>query len=605
MAHSSFAKHPRLSRVDHAVLFLFLLGASYLSSVAWHPAPFWVLLSALGAGYALFWFAVGHRIVKGRIYQSAIAHFPKKYGENGSVIAQEPRISRIYKKPIDFKGYISDRNNRNLFISGRSGSGKSTLMRYVIELFPESSKTIFSFKSGDEYLKLGMPILRIAEHAGYPFSDREAFVQSFLVTYPISSQGVVAASVPNLLRTVLKGSGSWRSLRSEIELALAREKSASVTRSALSFIQQKLADLELASRPCPLPTGDVVLDFSGLNESAKTFYAELHLRQTWHSIEDGSPDPMRHIIIIDEAHRLLKSEATIFGEVARLIRARGALWCGTQNYSDLPDYVRNQFAMHLLFSTKSERDLRALKEINALLPFTATELRDHHFTDAAMRELHEAIPIYTADIAGFQDRPEVYIKPEISENAPIEAKPKPMLDYRDRVLKMLENEASWPSKLAKEIAAQDGMGGDVPKLAVTRALKALREDGMIEKQLLMVEDREVSLYYRKDPAMSGLHRFMEKEVTKKLEKDGIAYELAKPGEDKPDIMTKDFDIEIETGLKHDIKEVERRLVSATKKTYVIVPTEVEMKRYNKAIDEAELQTNIYLVGYNSLKTLSP
>ena len=68
---------------------------------------------------------------------------------------------------------------------------------------------------------------------------------------------------------------------------------------------------------------------------------------------------MKHIIIIDEVHRLLKSEATIFGEVARLIRSRGAIWCGTQNYSDLPDYVRNQFAMHLLFSTKSEKDLKA------------------------------------------------------------------------------------------------------------------------------------------------------------------------------------------------------------------------------------------------------
>ena len=38
---------------------------------------------------------------------------------------------------------------------------------------------------------------------------------------------------------------------------------------------------------------------------------------------------MKHIVIIDEAHRMLKSDATILGEVARLIRARGALWCGT------------------------------------------------------------------------------------------------------------------------------------------------------------------------------------------------------------------------------------------------------------------------------------
>ena len=61
-----------------------------------------------------------------------------------------------------------------------------------------------------------------------------------------------------------------------------------------------------------------------------------------------------------------------------------ALWCGTQNYADLPDNVRNQFAIQLLFSTKSDKDLKTLKFINVLLPFVATELHDHHFTDAAM-----------------------------------------------------------------------------------------------------------------------------------------------------------------------------------------------------------------------------
>ena len=110
---------------------------------------------------------------------------------------------------MDFKGYLSDRNNRNLLISGRSGSGKSTLMRYVIGLFPDATKTIFSFKVGDEYLKLGIPILRIADYAGNPFTDKEAFVQSFLVTYTISNTGVVAASIPNLLRAVLADSNSW------------------------------------------------------------------------------------------------------------------------------------------------------------------------------------------------------------------------------------------------------------------------------------------------------------------------------------------------------------------------------------------------------------
>ncbi len=119
------------------------------------------------------------------------------------------------------------------------------------------------------------------------------------------------------------------------------------------------------------------------------------------------------------------------------------------------------------------------------------------------------------------------------------------------------------------------------KVAVVRALKALCEDGSIERRLIKIEKREVMLYYKKDPSMSGLHKFMERYTTKKLEAQGISYELAKPGEEKPDIMTKDFDIEIETGLKRDLRKLEEKLANATKKTYIVVPSEAEKERYEK------------------------
>ena len=578
---NNFTKRPKLTKTDHFFMFLFFSGAIYLYASLLNK-PLTTLFLYFCVVYVAFFLILEYRNVKGKVYQNGIAHIRRTFNTNGNKVSEDPKIARTYLKAMDFKGYLSYRNNRNLLIAGRSGSGKSTLMRYVIDLFPDSTKTIFSFKAGDEYLKLGIPILRIADYAGNPFADKEAFVQSFLVTYTISNTGVVAASIPNLLRTVLADSDSWESLNETVAKAKLRERPAGITNSALSFIQQKFTDLELKSHPYNIdPTKDIVLDFSGLNESAKSFYAELYLRQTWHTIEASKPDPMKHIIIIDEAHRLLKSEATIFGEVARLIRSRGALWCGTQNYSDLPDYVRNQFAMHLLFSTKSEKDLKALKEINPLLPFLATELKDHHFTDAATRELHDAIPIYTTDIRKFKDMEENYIIPEINESSRIDIKSKELPDYKEKVLEMLTEEASWPSKLARDIAKQDNTNPKMRKVAVVRALKTLREDGSIERRLMVVGDREVMLYYKKDPSMSGLHKFMERDITKKLEAKGIAYELAKPGEDKPDIMTKDFDIEIETGLKRDLRKLEEKLANATKKTYIVVPSEAEKERYEK------------------------
>jgi len=129
-----------------------------------------------------------------------------------------------------------------------------------------------------------------------------------------------------------------------------------------------------------------------------------------------------------------------------------------------------------------------------------------------------------------------------------------------------EKRASWPGKLAKEIAVQDGIDQEWARFAVSKALKPLLTEGLVGRLAFLLEGREVMLYYKKDPSMSGLHKFMVSEVTKKLDEQGIAYELAKPGEDKPDIITKDFDIEVETGLKHDIRELENKLANTNKKT---------------------------------------
>lgn len=125
-------------------------------------------------------------------------------------------------------------------------------------------------------------------------------------------------------------------------------------------------------------------------------------------------------------------------------------------------------------------------------------------------------------------------------------------DYRVKVLAKLTNEASWPNKLVEEIAWRCRGG---------------------------------AIHYKKDPNMSGFHQFMERIATKELDVNDLTYTLAKPGEDKPDIMTKDFDIEIETGLKHDLTELGRKLANATKKTYIVVPGESDKERYKKAFNK--------------------
>lgn len=49
------------------------------------------------------------------------------------------------------QGVHNRATNHNLFVAGSSGMGKTTIMCYMIGLFPNSARTIFSFKANDYY----------------------------------------------------------------------------------------------------------------------------------------------------------------------------------------------------------------------------------------------------------------------------------------------------------------------------------------------------------------------------------------------------------------------------------------------------------------------
>ncbi len=132
-----FSKFSKLSKTDHVFIFFFFLGALYIAGILFRFLQFKALLAIFLVLYALLFVFLEHRGMKGSVYQMAMVHIPKYYNSNGSRISSEPLISKVYKRKVDFKKYISSRTNGNLFISGRSGSGKSTLMRYIINLFSE------------------------------------------------------------------------------------------------------------------------------------------------------------------------------------------------------------------------------------------------------------------------------------------------------------------------------------------------------------------------------------------------------------------------------------------------------------------------------------
>ncbi|MEM3265439.1 MAG: hypothetical protein QXH07_05745 [Thermoplasmata archaeon] len=89
---------------------------------------------------------------------------------------------------------------------------------------------------------------------------------------------------------------------------------------------------------------------------------------------------------MDEAHRLTTGQFgryhTILVEMSREIRDKGMLWITTQNYTDIPDSIRNQFASQFMFKSTAQNDMAALKAIEPLLAWTVSSLPNHYFVDA-------------------------------------------------------------------------------------------------------------------------------------------------------------------------------------------------------------------------------
>ncbi|EQD71863.1 ATPase, partial [mine drainage metagenome] len=219
----------------------------------------------------------------------------------------------------------------------------------------------------------GYQIRDISKTLPNPFANPEAFVNAFVVAFPLGSIGIQASLVPTTIEKLVKKSANWHDFSNAVEKELKGTKETNI-RSAVSFIKAHSARLAYDVGGFSIGNETVVLDFSALNEDAKGFYAELVLRQVYSDMEQRKRKDV--LICVDEAHRLTTGDFgryhTIIVEMSREIRDKGMLWITTQNYADMPDSIRNQFASQFLFKTTSQADLSALRSIEPLLAWTVS-----------------------------------------------------------------------------------------------------------------------------------------------------------------------------------------------------------------------------------------
>ncbi len=483
---------------------------------------------------------------------------------------------------------VESKENANVFTSGASGAGKSSLVRLLLREFEGRQKVIFSFKVNDTHLRIGYPVADVSELVPNPFADVEAFVSAFAIAFPVSTIGVTASQIPSLVQELAYGCTSWKGFNRKVERRIGETKDR-VQLSALFFIQGQAKSVQLeesGKRPDAINqaihTGmDIVLDFSRLSDPAKAFYAELLLRGIWNEMQGQTTEARKKIILyVDEAHRLTRGTFekyhSVLVEMAREIRARGALWTSTQNYTDIEDRIRNQFATQFVFNTSSKSDLEALKAIDPMLSWAVSGLLKHHFVDAKSKSVHKEIEIHTFVPESEKDVRPTPLGELLAGVLPQEAG---TVDYDNTVKEALAKEGVvWVSALASQFSKDGRVDKDSAKLKVRDALEKLVDADDLQR--MRYDGAEaggtIVLYFAKggDEKVSNLHKYMVRQLVDRLrENNQEVLNVADSGQSLPDVETESAYFEIETGLKTRTSDLEERIsrLSSTKPFFVVVP----------------------------------
>ncbi len=509
------------------------------------------------------------------------------------------RVTEIRFKWVKEVERIEGKENANVLTAGASGAGKSSLIRLLLRKFEGNRRiVVFSFKADDTHLRIGYPVADVGESAPNPFADVEALVSAFAIAFPVSTIGVTASQIPSLVRELAYDSASWKEFNRNLDRRISETKDR-VQLSALFFVREQTMSLQprdadqkkadLINRA--LENGlDLVLDFSGLPDSAKTFYAELLLRAIWGGLRRepaaATEAPKeKTIVYVDEAHRLTRGTFekyhSILSEMAREIREKGALWTSTQNYADIEDDIRNQFATQYVFYTSSRADLEALRTIDSMLSWAVSGLPMHRFVDAKSKFVHEEVGVYAFGLDGKADaRPPPLAL--VLEGLPSVPKDAEALDYGKEVKDALSGDGVvWVSDLSGRLNQRYGVDKGEAKLNVRRELEKMVQAGEVGKTWFVLPNgnRAILHYLGGDPTNeSGMHRWMVDRTARQQERAGhrISH-VAKTGEDAPDIETETEYIECETGKKRRTDDLESRMARLTGKSFVVLVPNEDMK----------------------------
>ena len=190
-----------------------------------------------------------------------------------------PLVEHIDPCYVDLQKYIARKANPLVMICGRSGMGKSELMKMLL-LNLNGPKIIFSFKPNDAYLSLPYEVIDVSSHIPDPFQHADDFATAYALTFPANLRGIMLSQVRAITKTLARDSRDWNHFRQNLERI--EKKATDIQTEAIALIKEQTENLAVGEGSFSIDlTRNTVLDFSRLDESAKTFYAEVALRQIW------------------------------------------------------------------------------------------------------------------------------------------------------------------------------------------------------------------------------------------------------------------------------------------------------------------------------------
>lgn len=562
----------------------------------------------------------------------------KSQQEESSTSSYTPFICRV--QPVDMRDYIRRKGNQNISFTGASQHGKSYLTRYFFKHFDDQQVIIFSFKPEDQALKVGIEARDARRHLPPIFKDPDAFAQAYYTTFfkettPTGIQLQPTGSILVELAEVTQSSEKrdWETFFASLERM--RKRAPKNEQASLDAIYRNTQQLEIEQATI----GDsidyrksVVLDFSTIaNTEARTFYAELVLRQLWNDLSSTPPRRMNVTICIDEAHRMTKQPFSIVHKISQEIGHRGRLWLITQNLTDIHPESRTNMATKFSFLA-GDKDLLLYQHLD-ILHDALGRLRPYQFIDLQFPRFNEYVPVfqYVSERGSTTVAPAWRFEPPASVEeegqgkggGPAEGeergkeveemKEKPEIAIDEGEIKVLL--PNYWTPIIRQIAREKP---DVPfnelKFAVSQMLKRINA-GKIE--LDEEQDQPYhSFYYARGENISQLHEYLQSKAKLTL---GKLYRLkheAKSGElSNPDleyVNDKDepiFDVEVETGLSNSnlgrLRERIVRSIGNNVKVFVVVPNEEQSAKYTKSLLEliVEHKNCINVVTLRELKQL--